>query len=467
LAITSEITISAWIKPTSNAFTQRRYVASDYQDDFNIEVMSYVDDNTITYGSNSLTLDSGQIGTISSADISFGTIINGTGPFEATFDSDKVDMPVPESFAGKEFVYDTVRDVQNLSFCAPFEDANLSFFNDTDHRPLVGTLNMTKGNCGTFQFDFSNDWYYVNSSTGSVVGQQHQLTGNVGDGYVLYPMTDDLWGISSAGRYAVGKNITNVDEYTSDNNLVSATRNYGDQLVVTGGGNQGTGPAVHITANQSAIGANQLADADGSEATSYYPKKELSHVFAIPMDAQYIAIATTEPNTTCYMRFANGSVSTFDYGNGTIVNQTISGSLNPPYPNKIHVGNLSPLNPPNYINKSTFFICDALVYAYYEEAVTDDEANMWGLKDPGVVFKPGSYGITYSPGVTSSSNGRVNGYINARGISAAASLDEWHHVLLTYNGSRINLYVDGTLASSGNHTGGSLSLPSALPISLW
>ncbi|MCK4634745.1 MAG: BNR-4 repeat-containing protein, partial [Candidatus Aenigmarchaeota archaeon] len=452
LNITNEITIEAWIKPGQQNFTQNRYVVSDYQDGYNVEILSYVDNNNITYGSENISLDSGETGTILAADISPGTIINGTGPFEATFDSGRVDMPVPESFAGTEFVYDTVRgDMHYLYFCAPFGAANISFYNDSED--IVGTLNLTLNQCGDFTHNFTTDWYYINS-TEKVLAQMDQNL----DAYVLYPMTNDLWGIDSGTFYGVGEDGTNVTYYTSDGDTGTNIRNFGYQGTITGSGDQGTGPADHLVANQSALGAIQQADGDGSESTSFYPYKELSHVFAIPMNAQYIAIATTQPNTTCYMRYANGSIANYQFKNGTLVNQSTGGTENYPYPNKIYVGNGTDNTPAEYINKGTFFICDALVYAYYEEDGADDEANMWGLKDPGIVFKPGSYGLAFSP------SGKVDGYINGKGLSADASSNEWHHVVLTYNSSHINLYVDGIFSDSDNLTGDILPSQSNLTI---
>ena len=336
----------------------------------------WVDDNNITYGSKSVLLQSGEIATISSSDISAGTVINGTGPFEATFDSNRVDMPVPESFKGTEFVFDAVREAQNISICAPFEEANTSFYNDTGIS--VGHLNLTKGNCGFFAYAFSNDWYYL-KSTGMVVAQaDNGATGADWDGYVLYPMSNDVWGIASSGGYGIGKNNSEVNLYQSEGTTSTNTRNFGDQIGTGGGGGQGIGDAFHLTSNVSGIGASQTADGDGGEATTWYPYKELSHVFALPMDAQYISVATTRPYTNCYLRYANGTLSVLEHGNGTSQNQSHSGSLDYPFPNKIYFGNSTPNTPTNFINKGTFMICDSLVYAYYEEDGADDETNMWG-----------------------------------------------------------------------------------------
>ena len=338
-----------------------RVVVSAYQADYDIKVVSYSDGNKITYPGGSFVLNRGEIGTIPAASITQGSTINGTGAFSLGTTSGEGDEMVPLKFAGKEFVYDAGRGTQRLYFCSPFFNAVVDIYDNAKNK--VTTLNIAKNQCASFTYDFPNDWYKVVSNV-PILGQADN---NGIDSYVTYPASKDLWGISSSHRYSIGcgEDGTELKIYYSNGESFTYTCNFGGEFTFDRPGSQGCCEAVHIISNKP-VGAIQWADCDGVEATSFLPEKELSDVYFLPQDAQYVSIAVTQPNTLCKL---------FD-PNGNLIDQAISGNLPRPFPNHIFFGSTSS---GAHILAGSSIICNSTFYAYYERA-SDDETNMFGLK---------------------------------------------------------------------------------------
>ena len=451
LDITGGITIEAWVKPALSGFDRARYVIDSVHASSDIDVVSYVDNNVISVdGSPYITLNAGQTGTIGSSDISQGSEIGGTGPFALASRSTIGDEMVPATFAGIEFVYDAGRSVQYLYFCNPFGpgNADITVYNSAGGI-LWGPEILAQGDCtSTGALNPGDDYYRVLSDI-PILGQADNST--TIDGYVMYPIADDLWGIRSNGVYAgVAKDSTTVDMYASDgSSLTGNIYNQGDSFIVNIGssGSDGVGSAIHLNASQSALGAIQQADSDGGESTTFLPNSELSYVFAVPQPSEYIALALNE-----------GSKCVVYDSAGNILDQETTTQQTYPYPSKILFAGA------DYVQKfpaGVFVVCDAPAYAYYERIDTGldtDEVNLWGLRDLGIVSKGGAYALTYSPG------GKVNGFVNGIGISADVSLDVWSHLVLTYNGSEQKIYVDGVPIATRNLSGLILDVTTNLEI---
>ena len=56
----------------------------------------------------------------------------------------------------------------------------------------------------------------------------------------------------------------------------------------------------------------------------------------------------------------------------TYANESTSGALEYPFPNQVYFGNDSSTETGGMIEEGTFFVCDSLVYAYFEEWTEDE-----------------------------------------------------------------------------------------------
>ncbi|MCU7916271.1 MAG: hypothetical protein KZQ65_10365, partial [Candidatus Thiodiazotropha sp. (ex Gloverina cf. vestifex)] len=111
------------------------------------------------------------------------------------------------------------------------------------------------------------------------------------------------------------------------------------------------------------IAAVQIADSDGADQTAFFSNSLLNSRFGLPRDAQYIAVACPEVNT---------SVTLYN-GSNPPVTRSCNADAN--YPGKAYFG--LPVNGA-HIQFGAYFESDKPVYAIYEASSSNDEHNMLG-----------------------------------------------------------------------------------------
>jgi hypothetical protein len=116
------------------------------------------------------------------------------------------------------------------------------------------------------------------------------------------------------------------------------------------------------------IGAVQIADGDGYDQTAFFQPSLLSTRFGIPVNAQYIAIACPEEDT---------SVTLYNGDNEPVTRQC---NANGNHPGKAYFG--STQNEIVGAAQGAYLESNKPIYLIYEVAETQDEHNLMGTRAP-------------------------------------------------------------------------------------
>ena len=327
-------------------------------------VISLVDNNTIQSGSTTLMLNRYESGIIPAIDLAQGAPITGTGPFDVANEVFGVNMPVPASFAGLNFVLpEVLGNTSNniLYLLSPYGDATASLGSkcgDTTVSVLHNTVStVTEGSLGS-----AVEWgCTVNSDLPIVVAYKNDIQFAP---LALLPAKQDLWGfISRSASVAAMKPGTNVTAYASDGSNMSYIIDQDPVTIDVGINNdQGRGSAIHLVAD-GPIAAVQLDDGDGIAGSVFFDTNSHAKRFSIPVETQYIAASCSESNTT---------ITLYD-GVNTPQVEICEGSAT--IPGKAYFGGAS--NGVN-INADVYLEADKPFHILYEVSATDQEHNLLG-----------------------------------------------------------------------------------------
>lgn len=114
-----------------------------------------------------------------------------------------------------------------------------------------------------------------------------------------------------------------------------------------------------------------------------------------------------------------------------------------PYSSLMNVSNITVsvwLNPRSYFWSGNSGDANSTIINRFQNGYSTPNGQAWGI----------TFNETSVTGFINNSNG--TGGSSAVSNNALA-LNQWHHLVMTYNGSQIKLYVNGALVSSQNHTG--------------
>jgi len=341
--------------PDSN---QTYYVLNPHNVGNDLSVISLVDNNTITAGTTTLTLNRNQLGTIPASDITLGATISGSGAFDTGSDVTLTDMQVPEQFAGSLFVLPHFREAHTYYLFSPHDTANVMI-------DVGGTIsNVTLAPGVVTAFDAGN----VNTTYSGIVRSDKPIfvshVANVNDAYPVAPASTDVVGIvSSFTIIGAAEDNTTVTIYTSDGANQTITLNHGGYYGVGIGNRDGQGVAstLHIVADKP-MAAIQAADTDGGEASSYLPAKYFAKHYAFPINAQYAVVVCLR----------DADITLTDPVNGV---QTQSCTSNGVVPGKAYFG--SSTNGVN-ITAGASLASSEPVYVMFEGAATNGEQNILG-----------------------------------------------------------------------------------------
>ncbi len=167
-----------------------------------IRVISLSDDNRITADNTFLHLDNYESGQIDPGAVSQGGYITGTGPFSISGDAPGSNMPVPESFAGREFVVPNIRGAHTYYIASPYGDASVQI--DTWSR--VVRISVEQGEVAAFEAGGPNSIASIITSDLPVL-VSHEGSWSIGsrkfvmDVYPVPPATRELWGVRVDDTY--------------------------------------------------------------------------------------------------------------------------------------------------------------------------------------------------------------------------------------------------------------------------
>lgn len=362
-----------------------------------MNVVSLVHNNQISTGSTTLTLDEFELGVLPA--LLQGVEISGTGPFTLGGEVDTTDMPVPGVFAGTRFVIPHYRDTHTYYLLSPYDGTNATI-------KIAGvetSVELQKGQVFTFNAGSTNLISgIVQSETPILVSHR----AGIYDAYPVPPASLEAWGVKSTLAFIGAlENDTEVNVITSDGSVATYSLNAGAVFSIPVGSNadQGQGVALHLLSNKP-IAAIQVGDADGGEATAFFDTPYLGTRYAVPVEADYIAVVCT---ATTMIRLRDGF--------NTIEEQacTSDGAT----PGKAYFDKAA--SEESY-SAGTFLESSEPIYIIYDTAILGDEHNLLGFNiarkstPPTSIVGAGGYTRTsaYNVTGTAGADDTINIYIN-------------------------------------------------------
>lgn len=342
------------------------YILNPKMKDGSANVVSLVNNNTITAGSTTLLLQKNELGTIPASDLTQGAKISGSGAFSFGSAENATDMPAHASLAGKSFVIPHLRNTHLYFILSPYGNANVVINSGSGPSTITATQNQVltfnAGNTNAIASTLTADLPIL------VVHAGGSSTNANKDVYAVPPASNSLWGMRKGARVGATEDNTTITVYESNGASNSFTLNSGELQAISIGdnANQSAGSALHIVADKP-IAAIEYADSDGSESTAFYNESYLSTHYGIPVDTQYIAIACPNVSTT---------VTLYDGANTPQV-QACNGDGTTP--GKAYFGSVS--NGLN-INAGAYLESNLPIYVIYETSLRNDEHNLLGVLGP-------------------------------------------------------------------------------------
>jgi hypothetical protein len=367
------------------------YVVDSWNLNYQLQGISFENNNTVNDGSNSQIYSEGQIFLLPiGSGISRNHSYTVNGPIHADFQGDTTDSAIPITYAGKEFVSPTTRNSDVISLYAPFATANVQIQESSGSGwTTLQSVVVVSGSSLIVSQDINN------SAAVRIISDQDILAfvrADNADARTLYPTRlaleqdnsvystqYELYGVGSATMYvAAANNNTNVTLYRSNGTSSSFVLNAANNFTYSesGGGNQGLALGYRIVAN-GPIGAVSVADADGNETSVFLGKKEFSDEYILSSPAQYMGIVATDPDVTCRVFNQVGVEVTSGPASLDYVPPQTGGVLNSPYPNKILIGGTD-TSDGAFFSAGYSLRCNEPVYAYFERhtgVITDE--TMW------------------------------------------------------------------------------------------
>ena len=389
-----------------------------------VSVMSLEPNNTITVGTEQVTLQQYQRATIPAAAFTSGSKFSGTGFFTVGSNENAADLLVPDDFAGTTFVVPHIAGSHKYFLLSPSGAAHVTV------QLGANTYNLTANQGIVNEFDAGGDNGIAGRITSDVpilVTHAAYLSASARDAYPVPPAANEVLGVRSQNTIVAAlSDGTSVTVYSSNGASGSYSLNAGEQVTVTTGvsGTQGQGNALRVVAN-APIAAVQYDDGDGNDATAFWSVASFGRRHAVPIDAQYLAVVCEQLNVTV----------TLYKGANPPETQICSGSSTTP--GKAYFGSsTSGVN----LAAGWYAISSSPVYVMYEATTPEDEHNLLGLTPLAGPTPPVLNAIS-SP--TSS---------NPQAVAGSAGA-----------GQTVRLYVNGLLQSTATADGsGNFALTAAL-----
>jgi len=375
----------------------------------NLDVASFSNNNEITLGSTTTTLNKQQTYTFSSSDVTLGKILYSKAPVTSGTESSGDGAPLtPLSFKGKQFVVAIARyDPIYFDFYA-LEDARIEVYVSNPAGSawkLNDTFSLSKGQSTSKSYpgtdsDVTAELSYKIVSSGNIVVF---FRGNTNDYMPIVPANIELYlEPSNYLEVAALENETSVTIYFSDGRTPTTLNlDAGDVYTSSSLGVDGTAPGVRIVSNKPVF-AYQIADSDGTEVTPGLPRNLMDYSFVFPQDAEYfVAITPANEVTHCEL---------YDKSGNLVQQWTVSATTNEP--GKIGYG--TGQDGTIYVNAGYLLACNNSVYVYFEQATNDAETLIYGPKAH-IKEANASYEIAYEEdkwvNLENNGNETIRGYL--------------------------------------------------------
>ena len=342
---------------TSNEFAPFTYTSGQTISYYSLQgtarkarVVSYVDNNTVSDGNTTVTLNAGQDVRFNSTNRS--SVITATGPVEVVGTGTKSEAYVPSGFADTRITIPLARQDQRLTVRSLGGATTIELYSN-------GVLQAVLAADGTAQYwNPPGDPRYVtlvsNPPTPFVVmAESGTLPRRIVAGVPW--LGEPLYGVPSTQLNVGGNSSHTVNWQNSDGDVGTLDVSAGTLATIVDLALQkGTAQAYRISGNQY-FAANQENDRDGGEETAFLPYSLLSRTFILPSTARYLAFACPTPGTMITV-----------------------GARAPEACNGISVGKLHVPSNGNNFDLGTKITADQPVYLYYDSNRV--EKNIYGAK---------------------------------------------------------------------------------------
>lgn len=357
---------------TYSSLTDIYYTVSDFISNSITNFASYFDSTQVAVDLFSGTLDQYDSETYpSSTNLTQTTSFQTTAAINGAYIDNPTDSLVPAAAAGTEFVYYMDRNTNEFSFVSPYCDANIEVRNGNLNIVTGGSFTVTQGSFFNLTTDNSaanglpNDDTVIIESTNSCPFYAYHNTTADQDNFPMWPASTEWYGVGSATAYiGVLQDTTNINIFRSDGSTLATTLNRGDGTTFAGA-TQGNTFSHRIVADQP-IGVNQLADGDGTDATTFVPFLELGYKYMIPESAQYVTISALEGQSGNVDLYNDGTSCEVGAPNST---QTITGTND--LPGFARFGT---------VPAGACIVSEIPIAVYYEDNDSGDEKNVWSRK---------------------------------------------------------------------------------------
>ncbi len=388
-----------------------------------VDVISYINGNTVSDGTTTVTLNQGQIHTFTG--FNQDSFITATGPIDASHDSNAKEALTPEGFADSTHIFPTTRSTQSYHIRSPYGATTIeAVINGT----VVSTTPISPADSVVSITENGSSYVTLRSTDGTKFLASHVAT-ETHDAFSGIPwFGDDLYGVASE-NFHIGSLTATTVTHTNQNG-VTGTVGIPTASLYTIAGNgpgRGNGIAYRIEPGATKIAAIQQRDDNGVESTSFLPERLLSQTYRFPIDHNYWTIACPTPGTQVSV---NGGAA--QSCNGTVV------------------GNLwSTLG--NY-NAGLLVEADRPVFVYYESDANSDEQNIYGAKasipfTAGVGIAPRTIEMFNSCGNWLSPSFAVNDVLGLANIATDLSAGGSYTYQISFDGGPFT-GPDGTAATS-------------------
>lgn len=320
-----------------------------------VDIVSYVDNNTIIADGISYNLNAGQTATLSG--ITASSTIMASGPISGRGRANGTDALIPARFAGTTMVFPTNRYTQRWTIVSPtgasalvdiYNGTNVVWSGTVGATPVSPTAEVTNNRAGI-----------IRSTNGVPIIVTHTSTvGN--DAQLVPPWTgDDLYGVRSRDLKIGFETGGSVEVYYSTGTLAVESAGAGMVTSIRQSTDlDGDGTAARLSGytGGGAVGAIQQADRDGFESTAFIPERFLDSHYYLPANADYIA-------------FACPTQMTINVGGVPYPCNQVGSS----FPGHAIAGSTSAGTHIYSQSGEPFF-------AYFESSNFDDETNLFGMK---------------------------------------------------------------------------------------
>lgn len=339
-------------EPIGYYFLNPKWVGSE------VNIYALADNTILDINGSQQTLNEGEL--LTHTITAQGEFVSANKNFSVGTEENGLDMPVPTSFMGTEFLVPHVRFGHIYQLLSPQHDTQVQVSIGTEQT----NLSLLAGQVLSFEAGDTNNLAAVFETEHPIL-LTHSSDKN-GDAYPVPAAVNEVFGVRSSKAFiAALQNDTSITVYSNTGANQSLTLNSGEMAAIniSSSSSEGTGSAMYVNSNKP-ISAIQHADSDGSETSTFLSAHYFSKSFILPTSAQYVSILCGDALTELTLTSPDGEV--LDSAECTAAS---------PAPGKAYFGSTADgIN----IERGSKVEASSPIFLYYEDASSNGERNLLG-----------------------------------------------------------------------------------------